>query len=176
MATLVLAFEREYCANLSASHPLTGDAVCSINTITGGVAVNIIPDLCEVELDRRTIPGEDSDDVLREISQTFAAIAEKNPTIDFEMLDPFVDPVLDPHVNAKISGRLSEILQSCGVSGEPEGAGYGTDASTYSAVGIPAIVIGPGSIEQAHTEDEWLEIAQLEKSVEIYCAIMRSDF
>ena len=176
MAKLLLGFEREYCAKLNQSHPLTGDAVCSINTISGGVAVNIIPDLCEVELDRRTLPGEDSQVVLQEIADTFRAIAATDPSIDFEMLDPFVDPPLDPRVNASISRQLAGILERCGLSGEPQGAGYGTDASTYSEAGIPAIVIGPGSIAQAHTEDEWLELEQLTKSVELYHAIMRCDF
>ena len=63
-----------------------------------------------------------------------------------------------------------------GLSGEQSGAGYGTDASTYSKAGIPAVVIGPGSINQAHTKDEWLEIAELEKSVSVYKQIMKSDF
>jgi acetylornithine deacetylase len=63
-----------------------------------------------------------------------------------------------------------------GFSGEQSGAGYGTDASTYSIAGIPAIVIGPGSINQAHTKDEWLEIAELEKSVLVYLQIMRYNF
>lgn len=176
MAKIILSFEKEYCATLSLSHPLTGDAVCSINTITGGVAVNIIPDHCEVELDRRTLPGEDSASVLRDIAQTLESIAANDSSIELEMSEPFVDPALDPRVNAPISEKLAVILNSCGIPGEPLGAGYGTDASTYSSAGIPAIVIGPGSIEQAHTEDEWLEIAQLEKSVEIYSAIMRGDF
>lgn len=176
MATLILGFEREYCAKLTNSHPLTGDAVCSINTITGGVAVNIIPDLCEVELDRRTLPGEDSQVVLQEIADTFRAIAATDPSIDCEMLEPFVDPALDPRVNYSISEKLTLILERCGLSGEPQGAGYGTDASTYSEAGIPAIVIGPGSIAQAHTEDEWLELEQLTKAVEVYHAIMRCEF
>ena len=63
-----------------------------------------------------------------------------------------------------------------GLSGEQSGAGYGTDASTYSIAGIPAIVIGPGSIDQAHTKDEWLEIAELDKSVLVYLQIMRHNF
>ena len=50
------------------------------------------------------------------------------------------------------------------------------NASTYSKAGIPAVVIGPGSINQAHTKDEWLEIAELNKSVSVYKQIMKSDF
>lgn len=175
MAKLIVGFEEGYCAALNATHPLTGAAACSINTITGGVAVNIIPDLCEVELDRRVLPGESSAKVLEEIAGALKTIAERNGGISFEMLEPFVDPALDPTVNEKITAIFSKILAASGLSGVPEGAGYGTDASTYSEAGIPAIVFGPGSVTQAHTEDEWLELDQLTRSVEVFRALMESD-
>jgi acetylornithine deacetylase len=63
-----------------------------------------------------------------------------------------------------------------GLSGEQSGAGYGTDASTYSVAGIPAVVLGPGSVDQAHTKDEWLDISELEKSVSVYLNIMKFNF
>jgi acetylornithine deacetylase len=176
MAKVILGFEAEYIGKLSLTHPLTGAASCSINTITGGEAVNIIPDFCEVELDRRVLPGEDSNLVLREISDAVANIASKDSDIEYELLIPFVDPALDPQVSTKISQKFSEVLESCGVSSELHGAGYGTDASTYSEFGIPAIVFGPGSFEQAHTEDEWLSLTELEKSVDIYLATMGTNF
>jgi acetylornithine deacetylase len=176
MAKLVLGFESKYASKLSLTHPLTGTAAASINTISGGVAVNIIPDHCEIELDRRVLPGESSEMVLAEIETLFAALAKDDPSIEYEFLPPFVDPALDPQVNAHVSAKFAKVLESCGVVGAPEGAGYGTDASTYSAAGVPSIVFGPGSVEQAHTEDEWLELGQLEKAVEIYLATMRADF
>ena len=58
---------------------------------------------------------------------------------------------------------------------EPEGIGvaYGTDASEFSEAGIPAVVVGPGSIAQAHAADEWVEIDQLERAVTIYRELLR---
>ena len=44
---------------------------------------------------------------------------------------------------------------------------FGTDASTVAAAGIPAVVFGPGDIAQAHTKDEWIDLAQLEPAAEI---------
>ena len=60
------------------------------------------------------------------------------------------------------------------LAGEFRGVPYGTDASELSAAGIPCIVLGPGSIEQAHTIDEFVDVAQLEKAFEIYKSIMLS--
>ena len=72
--------------------------------------------------------------------------------------------------------QISEILEAASYSGVHRGAAYGTDASTYSEAGIPSIVLGPGSIDQAHTKDEWLEVVELEKAVIIYGDIMKHGF
>ena len=176
MAKLVLEFEKEYCSKLSLKDPLTGHAACSINTISGGSFVNIIPEFCEIEIDRRTLPSENSEVVLKEIEAILESIALKDPTIRIGRSKPFVDYQLDPTVNRVFARQISQILIDMGFLGEPTGAGYGTDASTYSIAGIPAIVIGPGSIDQAHTKDEWLEIAELDKSVLVYQQIMRHNF
>ena len=176
MAKLVLEFEKEYCSKLSLIDPFTGRAACSINTISGGSSVNIIPEFCEIEIDRRTLPGENSELVLKEIETVLESIALRDPTIRIGTSTPFVDYQLDPTVNREFANQISEILVGMGLSGEQSGAGYGTDASTYSIAGIPAIVIGPGSITQAHTKDEWLEIAELDKSVLVYLQIMRYEF
>ena len=176
MSKLILEFEREYCSKISLTHPLTGQAACSVNTISGGTAVNIIPDFCEIEIDRRTLPGEDSEQVLKDMKAVLDSISLRDPTILIGTSTPFVDYQLDPTVNREFALQISEILIEMGLSGEQSGAGYGTDASTYSKAGIPAVVIGPGSINQAHTKDEWLEIAELNKSVSVYKQIMKGDF
>lgn len=176
MAKLILEFEKEYCSKIFLTHPLTGKAACSINTISGGTSVNIIPDFCEIEIDRRTLPGEDSEQVLKEIRVALDSIAVQDPTIVIGTSKPFVDYQLDPFVNHEFALQISEILIGMGLSGEQSGAGYGTDASTYSIAGIPAVIIGPGSINQAHTKDEWLEIEELNKSVSIYKQIMGYNF
>jgi acetylornithine deacetylase len=59
---------------------------------------------------------------------------------------------------ASFDGRASDIV----------GVPYGTDAWVFAAIGIPTVVIGPGSIAQAHTEDEWISGAELERGVEVY--------
>jgi len=56
---------------------------------------------------------------------------------------------------------------ACGGSGRPIGVPYGTDAPHYAATGCPTVVFGPGSINQAHTADEWLDIEQLRTASEI---------
>jgi acetylornithine deacetylase/succinyl-diaminopimelate desuccinylase-like protein len=59
-----------------------------------------------------------------------------------------------------------------GAAAEPEGVPYGTDATHLQ--GIPTVVFGPGDIAQAHTADEWVDLAQVEAGAEISYRVMRS--
>ena len=176
MAMLILLFEEEYCSRINLSHPLTGKAACSINTIHGGTYVNIIPEFCEIEIDRRVLPGEDIKQIQADIDGILQHIMETNSSIEIELSEPFIDYPLDSAVGPTFGKIISSALNELGLSGEHLGVAYGSDASTYSAVGIPAIVIGPGSIDQAHTKDEWLEISEIEKAVSVYLQIMKIHF
>jgi acetylornithine deacetylase len=62
-------------------------------------------------------------------------------------------------------------VRSSGVACKTVGVPYGTNAATIAAAGIPTVVLGPGSIDQAHTVDEWIAIDQLEAAVEALCEI-----
>ena len=64
MVRVIDQIETDYVPSLEASHPLTGRAQCSVNVIRGGAQINVIPDHCEIEVDRRVVPGEDVNDVL----------------------------------------------------------------------------------------------------------------
>ena len=65
----------------------------------------------------------------------------------------------------------------CGRHGLPIGKAvdFWTEASVFSAAGLPALVLGPGHIEQAHAADEWVELQQLEKAYELYAAVVKND-
>jgi len=176
MAKLILEFERIYCSETNAIHPLTGRSACSINTINGGSAVNIMPSNCEIEIDRRILPGEDPFEVRKSIQAVLDSISLADPSIEIETAEPFIDFPLDPLSNVEFSAQISKSLDSLGFADELLGVAYGTDASTYSIAGLSAVVIGPGSIDQAHTKDEWLKLEELEKAVVVYGQIMKLDF
>ena len=176
MAKLILEFERIYCAETHAIHPLTGRSACSVNTINGGSAVNIIPSNCEIEIDRRILPGEDPLDVRKSIQAVLDSICLADSSIEVETSEPFIDFPLDPLSNVEFAAQISKSLDSLGFADELLGVAYGTDASTYSIAGLPAVVIGPGSIDQAHTKDEWIELQELDKAVVIYEQFMKANY
>jgi len=151
----------------SASHPICGPATLSVGTIRGGVSVNTVPDRCTIELDRRLPPGEDPDEARQGLIDHLAAVLGADFPIGHE--PPYLVglPLSDEH-NAAAAERLGKAVRE--VTGECRQAGvpYGTDAADFAAVGIPTVVFGPGRLAQAHTEDEWIELSQLEQAAEIF--------
>lgn len=175
MARAVLAIESRYVAALTASHPMTGKAQCSINVIHGGSAVNIIPDCCEVQIDRRVVPGENPRDVLPAVKAVLDELRSECPELRYEQTEPFIDPPLDPMPSADFAAWISNVLNRAGHDGTQIGVRYGTDASTLASTGVPAVVLGPGDIAQAHTRDEWLALDELDRAVEVYLTLMRGE-
>ena len=88
---------------------------------------------------------------------------------DFEFLPPWLTGLtLSDHNNHELADGLMESIKQVVGERKKVGVPYGTNASRTSAVGVPSVVFGPGSILQAHTRDEWISIEQLEQASEIY--------
>jgi acetylornithine deacetylase len=150
------------------SHPLVGAPTLSVCTIHGGVAVNVIPDLCAIELDRRTVPGEALADVVSEFAALVRAIAARHPHLDVAVDPPFVsDPALGTDPSAPIVRQLARAVEATIGDAVILGVPYGTDASKLSDAGIPAVVFGPGNIDDAHTTNEHVDVAEIARASEI---------
>ncbi len=174
MARLILDLESAYIPALGAIHPLTGKAQCSINVIRGGTAVNIIPDRCEVQIDRRTVPGEVSRDVASSLRRHLLSYRERHPQVQFELTPSIETPPLTPHNDGSFLEIVRSTLSTYGVPDEPVGVRYATHAGDLCAAGLSCIVLGPGNIDQGHTKDEWIDIDELETAVPIYFDIMKN--
>jgi acetylornithine deacetylase len=172
MARLVSALE-DYAAELPSKvppHPRCGGASLSVGRITGGSSVNIVPDDCVIEIDRRVVPGEDCEAVIEDIR----SFLKSRLDFDFEFEPPWLDgATLNDLDNGPLADSLLRVIQNVDGPHQAVGVPYGTHASRTSATGVPSVVFGPGSIAQAHTKDEWLEIAQLEKAAEVYFQFCR---
>ena len=173
MVRVVDAIESRYVPSLAASHPLTGRAVCSVNVIRGGTSVNVIPELCEIRLDRRIVPGEDMHAVLPGVGRVLDDVRREHPDVDVRQEEPFLDPALDPAGAERFIAVVGRVLRGLGLPDRPLGVPFSTEASDLSAAGIPTVVLGPGDIAAAHTRDESVEIAQLDRAADIYLALMR---
>jgi acetylornithine deacetylase len=150
--------------------PVLGAATLSVGRIEGGVAANIVPDACRVEIDRRVVPGETPDsararvtEALREAlgPEDYAALAFETPWVQM--------PALRPGVGREVLEGIGEVVRE--VTGRRPGIGgvpFGTDAGPLGRAGVACVVLGPGDIAQAHTRDEWIELAEVEAAVDVY--------
>ncbi|NLE57027.1 MAG: M20 family metallopeptidase [Planctomycetes bacterium] len=172
MVNVIQAMESQYIPRLSASHPLTGSARCSINVIRGGTQVNMIPDACRIEIDRRVVPGENPQDVLPAVERLLDRLRQENPDLQVQQDPPFIDPPLDTRGNEAFIAFVQSALSAMSMPHEAGGGAYGTDASSFGEALIPAVVLGPGNIEQAHAENEWITLDQLQSAVDVYLRLM----
>ncbi len=153
-------------------HRLCGKATLSVGTIRGGLSVNTVPDACAIEIDRRLLPGEEP---LAAFEQVLAWLAKHAASDRLEHEPPYLQsPALSDEHNGELAERFLEVVRGVLGRGEIVGVPFGTDASKIAATGVPSIVFGPGSIDQAHTADEWLEIEQLKQAERVLFEFLRS--
>jgi acetylornithine deacetylase/succinyl-diaminopimelate desuccinylase family protein len=163
MGHLLRALE-EYAGTLGErkSHPALGSPTLSVGVIEGGQAVNIVPDACWIEVDRRVLPGEKTDDVLADVRRAVAHVG--GWTMDPPHLEA---PGMEASEGLEEIRRLRRAIESVDGSSVVEAAHYATDAGIIASAGIPCIVFGPGDIADAHTATESVEIHELIQAGEI---------
>ena len=175
MMEVIEALEERYIARLASEHPLTGRAQCSINLIRGGTQINMIPEHCEIHVDRRVVPGEDPDSVIPAVERILEALRARSPNLTvFQEAPDMVDSPLDPAGGEAFGAISASVLKSMRLPDGLTGVGYGTNASSFSRAGLPTVVLGPGDIAQAHTADEWIDLNQLRTGVDVYFNLMMS--
>jgi acetylornithine deacetylase ArgE len=169
MALIIAALDREADALAANVHPLLGPATLNVGVIGGGVQINFVPDWCEIEIDRRLLPGETADSVLAGYARLIEGIKADHPLLDAEMEPPMiVDPALETPPDADVARVARQVLADLGLNGTPAGVPFGSDASKLARHGVPSIIFGPGSIDRAHAAVEYVECDQVALAASFY--------
>jgi acetylornithine deacetylase len=144
----------------------------TVSVIDGGSGVNVVPALCTIQYDRRTVPGETSDGCLAAIDDVLEKVRNARPEVEIVRHPPVLDAepmataVGDPIVRA-----ASLAAVALGRDGAPQRVPYGTDAKHLNVTGgIPCVVFGPGLIDDAHGADEHVSIRDVEMAAAIIAA------
>ncbi len=158
----------EYAGQLrKRKHPLLGHPTVNLGLIRGGTQTNVVPERCSIELDLRTLPGESEDSALAEIHNLLRKHRLPRATIVESRGVPCPPLETDPNLPA-----VRQFLKAANRR-KSRGVDYFTDASPIAMGGTPAIVFGPGSIAQAHSADEWLDLAQLDQATATIIRFLR---
>ncbi|MHC4939680.1 MAG: M20 family metallopeptidase [Planctomycetota bacterium] len=146
--------------DLGAPHPLLGPATVQVTMIEGGVAKNVVPPACVMEIDARTHPDLDNATLRARIEESVASRVE----LVSERFHPCATDDAEPIVRAAVAAS--------GFEPQP----FGGVSDLFWVRDLPGVVMGPGRSEQSHAADEWVEVAQLHKGVEVYRETIRRYF
>ena len=149
-------------------HPLLGYSTIKPTLNNGRFKPNVIPDRCEITLNTRLIPGHESIDVvegwLRETALRAFGVDDVT-----KITVPRVRVPLNIPNDSEIVQLLVRLLGS-----EAIGVSYFSEAGDYTEIGIPTVICGPGSIDQAHTANEFISVNQLKRGVQVFSKVIKS--
>ena len=164
MATLVNWLDKDFRTLLKSKeyqNELLGFPTLNIGRISGGTRTNIVADQCTIEIDFRLTPELSTTQAYKKLEE----LLEKNGFTDVVMITKLsCEPLHTPDSNEYIQKLIN-------LDSRPEivGAPWFCDAAVLSSMGgIPSVAAGPGSIDQAHTNDEWISEKDLESGADFY--------
>ena len=169
-ASLLKMIEARHSGLSSASHALLGSPSLTVTRIHGGHADNVVPESCELLLDRRMIPGEGDDDVRADFEKLLAT-AKAEHGVDAEIVEyrPTTGGATETRADQPVVISALKAARSHGVSDNAvHGLQGACDLVHFHSIGAQGIVIGPGALEVAHKPDEFVPEAELMAASLIY--------
>jgi len=166
-------------------HKLLGDCSMSVNTITAGKEINVVPDSCSVGIDIRTLPasthqtlgfaarraqggqggpGQQTQEIISDFEKIFAKLKQKNPSFDASVSVTRQADALETDSNCDF---VKDFCSAVGIN-ETKAVGYTTDGPHFVPLGAPIVIFGPGQTPLAHKPNEYIEIADVEKAADHY--------
>jgi acetylornithine deacetylase len=134
-----------------------------VGIIQGGAALNIVPERCEIEFEIRNLPADDPAALVGAIRADAAAVTDSmhgdaDTRIDLDLIQEY------PGLETPAESEVVELAAALTGNRERIKVGFGSEAGLFSSrLGIPTVVCGPGSIDQAHKADEFVAIDQLQR-------------
>jgi acetylornithine deacetylase/succinyl-diaminopimelate desuccinylase family protein len=155
---------------LEKEHPLLRKPTLSIGTIQGGTKVNMIPDRCEIEVDRRMLPGENKGEVIGEIKEILDSLQSQDPLFQYRMEEiDFAEPSEVDSEEEIVQMGVEAIQNVMGKKPMLRGFSGFTDSRFYvNQCHIPTLIFGPGGVDQSHTTNESVEVEALVHAAHIY--------
>lgn len=134
-----------------------------VGLIKGGQAINIVPEKCEFDFEIRVLPGMDTQEIVKEIkeyAENYLVPRMKNVSEQCEIT--FTELSSYPALETSYHSFISQLIQKLSGISSDATVSYGTEGGLFSERNIESIVYGPGSMDQGHKPDEYIEISQLE--------------
>jgi acetylornithine deacetylase/succinyl-diaminopimelate desuccinylase-like protein len=158
-----------YAENLrhGEEHPLCGTATTNPGVISGGSIASTVPDVCRLEIDRRTLPGQTLELVMAELRALLDPLTSTGPPFAYDISEPtlMAQPLDTPLDHPVVSMMVAAVGEVLGRTMTPLALPAATDAPN---LGIPAVICGPGSLSDAHTLNESVAIDDVLAATKVY--------
>ncbi len=158
-------FERDVL--VTRSHPLLARPSLHAAMISGGSGWSTFAESCTLRIERRTIPGESGAQALDEIQSLCDGLARRDPTFDARLSLICAQPPSDVSVDHMLTQTVVRAAQHRQLAATIDGLPCWTDAALFNDAGIPALCFGPGDIGRAHSAEEWVETADIERATDV---------
>ena len=157
--------------------PLLGQPKIHASTIEGGREWSVVPDRCVVRFEIRTIPGYATRQAVKDVERIIQELARKDPDLKAKVgLFLSGEPLNTSPEDPMIKGLKKAIKTVKAVEPQIIGLPFYTEAAIFAkALNIPACIIGPGDIAQAHSADEFVKMSEVIEAARIY-ALTACDF
>ena len=151
------------------SHPVLGGPSINVGTIAGGEKVNIVPARCVIEIDRRLIPGETPESVVRGVRSAIELAKRRFPEIDADVEVSFCAQPFEIDERAPLVTTVAGATAAAtGAEARLMGFRGASDARFFADADIDVVVCGPGDIALAHTAREHIDLGELEQAAVAY--------
>ena len=163
------ALQREYTR---LAHPLLGNPKIHASTIEGGTEWSVVPESCRMRVERRTLPGEKGDVLVRELERKAASISRTHPTFRASVRKFFEQEPMEVSRRERVVRSVSSSYRSVtGKRPKYVGLTYWADSALLAnKAGIPTVLFGPGDIGVAHSADEYVPLDEVERAARIFAS------
>jgi acetylornithine deacetylase len=158
------------------SHPLLGSGSWHAGTIAGGDAPSVYPDRATATIEFRLLPGSDARDIVATVDAEARRIESEHPGVSLRVHAGMERPGADLDPGAPLVEALAAAPRAEGGTPRVEGMSAWVESAWFMEAGIPALCFGPGSIAQAHTNDEWVAVDEIELATRALVRLLRTGF
>ncbi len=142
---------------LRAPHPLVGTGSLHASIIEGGRELSSYPARCRVQVERRTVPGENADTFAGEIADVLDALRQEDSEFEASASMLFSRPPYELPPGHELAGALAAAAGAVGVEANAAGMSFWTDAAILAGAGIPSVLFGPGGAG-LHSVEEYVHV------------------
>jgi acetylornithine deacetylase ArgE len=146
-----------------------GKTIATPTVVQGGSKSNVIPEYCDLTIDSRWIPKQGTAFVEKHLNSIVRSLKARDKVFDAKVelqYDTVALKIPATHQLVKLAESIT--------GSKAEVAAYGTEAALYTKYGIPSIVLGPGALEQIHVVDEFVDIREATRAMNVYTRMIDS--